>query len=74
MPWVNSIANDRGGIHRPKAVGASPVLAGERILLGAVEDALSQDLLDRARIIEHDPFDDRNWQTAILDQVVVELA
>ena len=31
-------------------------------------------LLHRARIIEQDPFGHRDWQTAILDQVIMELA
>src|SRR4029077_4571937 len=30
-------------------------------------------LLHRVRIIEQDPFDYRDWQTAVLDQVIVEL-
>jgi hypothetical protein len=30
-------------------------------------------LLNRSRIIEQHPFDYRNWQTAILDQVIVKL-
>jgi hypothetical protein len=30
-------------------------------------------LLQRGRIIEQDPFDHRDWQTAVLDQIIVEL-
>src|SRR5262249_10580306 len=30
-------------------------------------------LLQRTRIIKVDPFDDRNWQAAVFDQVIVEL-
>jgi hypothetical protein len=30
-------------------------------------------LLHRVRIIEQNPFDYRDWQTAVLDQVIVEL-
>jgi len=35
---------------------------------------LFQRLLNRSRIIEQHPFDYRNWQIAILDQVIVKLA
>lgn len=31
-------------------------------------------LLQRSRIIEQNPFDYRDWETAVLDQVIVELA
>ncbi len=35
---------------------------------------LLRSLLQCRRIIEQDPFDDRNWQAAVLDQVIVKLA
>jgi len=41
--------------------------------LGKLSSELFHRLLQRGRIIEQDPFDHRDWQTAVLDQVVVKL-